>query len=54
MLENYSDWIHQVITDIDGADLEISIEMYIFESDGEELEVVEALKQALKRGVAVN
>lgn len=53
LLENYSDWIHQVITDIDDADLEISIEMYIFESDGEGLEVVEALKQALKRGVAV-
>jgi len=50
---NYSDWIDQVITDIDSAKLEISIEMYIFESDGEGLEVAKALKRASKRGVDV-
>jgi len=51
--EKYRDGIDQVITDIDRAELEISIEMYIFESDDEWLEVVEALKGEAKRGVDV-
>lgn len=53
LLGNYCDWIAQVIADIHGAELDISIEMYIFESDGDGLDVAEALKQAVRRGVRV-
>jgi len=46
-------WAAQLIADIDAAQNEIVMEMYIFEPDGEGREVADALMRAAGRGVSV-